>query len=653
MKQSLLLFLLVLLTAGTSSAQRKKEKTGDEHFASRRYTEAISAYKKEIEQKGISLFQQLSLADSYFQIDNYEEAAKWYWKLHRLDTSATTPLFKPYHLNYAMRSLLASEKYRDSSTTLLEERLPEFPKELGENADFNWNLLSSELEQDLDYEIFSCNVNTEHMEFGPAFYKQQLLFSSDRPDFSKDDEGTYTGYLDVFVSARDSLGQLSKPVLFDQIDSSPFHKATPFFAASLNSVLYIASNTRGGNLDYDPDGKNSLSIVSKRLGSRESNFLMKDLSISFYYPFYDELSGRLYFAADLPGSGYGGTDIYFVYTNQGQIMSAPINLGPRINSPGNEIAPFIFEESLYFSSDIFYGMGGMDMYRANIQDAETFSIPVNLGAGINTGKDDYGLVLENFGEGLLGYFASDRPGGAGMDDLYGFIVAEKPGLKTLTLEGKISKPYGAETISGVLVELYDMNGILLKETYSDDNGRYRLEVPWEVQVRVRAYKNRFSFFNVELGGEQLEDLQDEPFNIQLSLYDDLVVERHKQKVIRLDEFYFGKGKTRITDEIKRELEKVVEFAKMFPKAQFRIECHTDSRGGSASNFKFTQDRADAIKKYLIDRGVPSSQLPYAMGFGEDKLVNNCKNGVFCLEILHKQNQRTEFAIINDYTLFEP
>ena len=107
--------------------------------------------------------------------------------------------------------------------------------------------------------------------------------------------------------------------------------------------------------------------------------------------------------------GYGGTDIYYVNTNNGQIMSSPVNLGPRINSPGNEIAPYIFNNSLYFSSDVFYGLGGMDIYKSNIMDVDKFSIPINLGRGINTTSDDFGFIIRNGASGdFEGYFSSKR-----------------------------------------------------------------------------------------------------------------------------------------------------------------------------------------------------------------------------------------------------
>src|SRR5690606_12928807 len=113
---------------------------------------------------------------------------------------------------------------------------------------------------------------------------------------------------------------------FDQVARSSFHKATPFYSESLNSVFYVLSNTQNGELAFDPNGKNALAIGKQNLDG-PFQLLLKDLSTSFYYPFYDEASGKLYFAADF-GDGYGGTDIYFVHTNSGQVMSSPINLGP-------------------------------------------------------------------------------------------------------------------------------------------------------------------------------------------------------------------------------------------------------------------------------------------------------------------------------------
>ena len=150
----------------------------------------------------------------------------------------------------------------------------------------------------------------------------------------------------------------------------------------------------------------------------------------------------------------------------------------------------------------------------------------------------------------------------------------------------------------------------------------------------------------------MDALQNTTFDIPVSLYDDLVEEREGQKVVKLDDFYFNTGSTQLNDGIKQELAKVVDFVKAFPDAQLRIETYTDSRGGSSTNFKLTQARSDAIKKYLVESGVPATTILYSIGYGEDKILNNCTNGVFCLETLHKKNQRSLVVVLNDNVLFD-
>jgi outer membrane protein OmpA-like peptidoglycan-associated protein len=123
-------------------------------------------------------------------------------------------------------------------------------------------------------------------------------------------------------------------------------------------------------------------------------------------------------------------------------------------------------------------------------------------------------------------------------------------------------------------------------------------------------------------------------------------------VVKLDDFYFDNGSTDLTDNIKNELTKVVDFMNAFPEAQLRVETYTDSRGGSSTNFKLTQARSDAIKRYLVASGVPATSVLYSIGYGEDKILNNCTNGVFCLETLHKQNQRSLIVVLNDNVMFD-
>lgn len=334
-------------------------------------------------------------------------------------------------------------------------------------------------------------------------------------------------------------------------------------------------------------------------------------------------------------------------------MSAPVNLGPRINTPGNEIAPFIFDNSLYFSSDIFYGLGGMDIYRSNIQSDDSFSIPVNLGSGINSVEDDFGFIIrDNNTNGLTGYFASNRKGGKGNDDIYGFNVDEKPGLKTLALKGKVQKPNNGEGVDTARVRLLDEQGKVIKEVFTLADGSYEMEIPWRENVVLEVLKDRYSGFSKAFTSAALTEPDSSNFNIGLVYIDDILGEAEGQQVIKLNKFYFKKGSSDITPEIAMELGKVVNALKNFPELQLRIESHTNSRGSNSSNFTLSQKRSDAIKKYLLDQGVSAGNILYSMGFGEEKILNNCKNGVFCLDMLHNVNERSLIVVLNYKLLFD-
>lgn len=638
--------LLVYLLGMVICFAQNKNSEGDDYFFQYDYKNAISAYELDLTKGTLTEQQFLNLADAYFKTNNFEKASDTYLSLYKKDT-----LIGNHHFNKMMLSLSKTAK-KEKKEAFLATMSSSFQKEFLENLEFNTQLLKdNNVRDEMDFQIFNLNGNSPHSDFSPTFYGGQLLFSSGR---LQDTKRRYVpageGYLNIYEAGLQSNGQMLVARPFSEITSSNYHKATPYYSKGLKSIFYVLSNTEDGELSFDENGKNALAI-GMQVKEGRFQLLLKDLSTSFYYPFYDEKTGRLYFSANFD-DGYGGTDIYFVHTNRGQIMSAPINLGPRINSAGNEIAPYIFEDSFYFSSDVFYGLGGMDVYRSNI-DGNAFSIPINLGKGINSSEDDFGLIMRNEGDGLLGYFSSNRPGGKGKDDLYGFKVDKKPGLKTIALKGKVVKQdKKSKFVDKAAVRLWDINGTMLAETYSDDEGNYRLEIPWQRELVLESSKERYSMFTKRFTEEELDGEESINYDISVSSYDDLVEEKEGQAVVKLKKFFFGRSQSVLTPEIETELDKVVLFVRDFPSVQLRIETYTDSRGGSSTNFRLTQGRSDAIKKYLTQNGVPSSNIIYSIGYGEDKILNNCTNGVFCLEVLHQKNQRSLIVILNDNVLFE-
>ena len=342
MRQLKLIFLMSLMVTVTFG-QDKKMSRGDAFFYSYAYEAAIKEYKKQMSDgKLITNHQFLNLADSYFKTGDYLNAIKIYLDVDKKDT-----IMSGHRFNNMLQSM-AMVDGRQSVKNLLRSKGESLTNELVENAEFNYELLDSNSGQGSGFFIFNLDGNSPYTDFSPAFYKDdKLLFSSSRSAKSKKIyEPSGEAYLDLFVAKLSRNGNILNPNRFDGTPESKFHKSTPYYSRDLNRIFYILSNSEEGQLSFDDNGKNALAI-GMIYGNGFFRYLLKDLSTSFYYPFYDAKAEKLYFSANFD-DGYGGTDIYVVNTNNGQIMSEPINLGPRINTPAMRYLPiFLMEISIF------------------------------------------------------------------------------------------------------------------------------------------------------------------------------------------------------------------------------------------------------------------------------------------------------------------
>ncbi|SFW45532.1 OmpA family protein [Cellulophaga fucicola] len=635
-------FLLLNLSIISLYAQDLKSE-GDRYFFQYKYEQAAEEYAKESLETVLTTKQFLNYAESYFNTDQHQKA----WDTYKMiqESDAVLP---PFHYNKMLRSLYIisgkqkMNKFLENDTILKEAAW-------AENAKFNFDIANTDDIIIPNYNIFNVKGNSISADFSPSFYKDKLLFTSDRRvTIEKKRKKPERVYLNIYESEIEEDGDITNVIPSTVIPSSKFHQATPYYSSELDKIFYVLSNEKDNEMLFDETGKNALSIAKVDRNSN-FNFILKNLSTSFFYPFYDEASQRLYFVANFD-DGYGGTDIYYVNTNQGQIMSAPINLGPRVNTPGNEISPFVFENGLYFSSDVFYGYGGMDIYKSNLKADGAVGVPINLGEGINSTEDDFGFIVKNNATGgLEGYFSSNREGGKGKDDIYGFKVAEKPKLNTIVLQGATLNPNTNIRIGGVTIKVYGKENSLIKEIVSAEDGSYEIELPWQEKVTVIASKKLHSLYRQYFIADDLK--KKGQTDIYLESAADFVVEKEGKAMLKLNKFTFNTKSSKLTSAIKTELDKAIKVIKKFPEFNLQIESHTDSKGGSSSNFRVSQGRADAIKKYLIDNGVQSRRILYTIGYGEDHILNKCANGVYCIDYFHAENRRCNIVILNYKELY--
>ena len=188
--------------------------------------------------------------------------------------------------------------------------------------------------------------------------------------------------------------------------------------------------------------------------------------------------------------------------------------------------------------------------------------------------------------------------------------------------------------------------MVLKETYSGEDGNFRIEIPWRENVKVVVGKERYE--SRAFGGENADGTLDlsKPLNVVLTPLEAIVLKQANRTLVKMEEFHFDRNRKTITPEIAAILDTTAIELKKFPEIRLRVEAHTDSRGYARTNQRLSQDRATAIRDYLISKGVDPEVFAEVKGYGETQIINNCTDGVYCLDMLHKQNERYPFVILN-------
>ncbi|MDQ8014283.1 MAG: OmpA family protein, partial [Flavobacterium nitrogenifigens] len=242
-----------------------------------------------------------------------------------------------------------------------------------------------------------------------------------------------------------------------------------------------------------------------------------------------------------------------------------------------------------------------------------------------------------------GYFSSNREGGKGDDDIYSFTKGKpicNQSISGMAIDRKTKKP-----LTDVTIMAYNSFSEVLGETKTNFDGKYAIEVPCNKVVKMIAAKPNYSSDDktVETTGQNGGEIKD--VNFELSNYDDLVVKKQGVEKVDVNPIYFDYDKYDITPKAVEELTKVVFIMQKFPNIKIKIESHTDSRGKDAYNLKLSDNRAKSTRDYILSQGIDASRIESAIGYGETRLINKCKNGVKCSEEEHLLNRRSDFIII--------
>ena len=342
----------------------------------------------------------------------------------------------------------------------------------------------------------------------------------------------------------------------------------------------------------------------------------------------------------MPGV-FGGSDLYVSQIADDGTIGPPKNLGPEINTVGNDMFPSFSNGMLYFASDGHFGWGGLDIYESRLKEDQTFAEPRNLGAPINSNNDDFAYIVDP--KDSYGYFSSNRSQGKGDDDIYYFTKEKAPCNQLIS--GKVTNSKSKLSIGDANIKVSDMFGDKIAETTSGADGTYKVSVPCNMKVKVSASKTGHSTEEKEIESKKVNGAEIKDVNFELTKYEDLVIIEGDKEKIDINPIFFDYDKSDITPQAATELDKVVFAMSKFSNIKIKIESHTDSRGKDAYNLKLSDARAKSTQTYIQSKGIDSSRIISAIGYGESRLTNKCKNGVKCTEAEHLANRRSDFIVI--------
>lgn len=332
----------------------------------------------------------------------------------------------------------------------------------------------------------------------------------------------------------------------------------------------------------------------------------------------------LYFISDRPG-GLGGTDLYRC-TRNGDAWSDPVNLGPTVNTPGNEMFPTVKGDTLFFASNGHRGVGGLDIFHTREVGGE-WRIPENMNYPINTRFDDFALVMAP--DEQSGFLSSNRTGG---DRIHAF-TAHDP---TLVLQGVFRNEADGSPMADVETKLLDLTADSAITLVTGADGVFDFALMKDRNYKVMGGKNGMFTESRDLStvGQRTSRTYNEDFRLK-----EVVVD----KPIVIENIYYDYDRWDIRPDAAKELDKVARLFIDNPSLSFELSSHTDSRASDQYNLVLSEARANSAVDYLIRKGVDPDRI-VGRGYGESRLINRCSDGTECTEEEHQANRRTEFKV---------
>lgn len=350
-------------------------------------------------------------------------------------------------------------------------------------------------------------------------------------------------------------------------------------------------------------------------------------------PSFSSDGKTLYFASNMPG-GLGKSDLWKSVLKDDGTWTIPENLGPKINTPGDENSPFIHpdDQTLYFASDFHPGMGGIDLFYARKNAQGKFESPINLGYPINTTEDERSLMIST--DGRTAYYASKNLQGMGDYDLYSFDLYPEARPQPVTyMKGRVSDAQSKKMLEAQF-ELIDLKtGEVIVKSMSDKvSGEFLVCIPANRDYALNVSRNGYLFYSENFSLKESKTINEPVLkNVELTPI-------QKDVPVVLRNIFFETGSAELKPESRVELDKLVDLLKKNPSMKIEISGHTDNVGSKESNLKLSDNRAKSVSTYLTGKGIVADRLS-TKGYGDSKPIddNTTEQG-------RANNRRTEFKV---------
>ncbi len=634
---------LLALVCFSAQSQEKTINKGNKEYNKFAYFEAKDIYEKVANKgfKSVDLFQKLG--DSYYFNADLVGANKWYAELFAMNETVDPEyLFRYAQTLKASGDMKKSNEYlqKFSSAKPQDTRATKFVS----TKDY----LDAIKANSGRHSIENAGINSKVMDFGAAFYKNQLVFTSARDTAgSRIHNWTNQGFTTLYSSEVKEDGSLTTPEVFSKSISTKVNESTPVFTSDGNTMYFTRNNYNNGRKGKDEAGTILLKVYrASNVNGVWSNVIELPFNSDSYSVAHPALSADekyLYFSSNMPGT-LGASDLFKVEIKNDGTFGVPSNLGPDINTEGRETFPFIAKDNvLYFASDGHLGLGGLDVFASKIYDEKFNGKPVNIGAPINSNTDDFGYIIDV--QSRIGFFTSNRGGGEGSDDIYKFKEKIKLSIDNLeSITGIIMDEETNEIIPDTDVTLLNDKMEEVMTVKSDKEGKFSFD--------KLAPKTTYTARAKGLDGEVAEAVGTTGNNgkpTQVTILTKTKVKKVKvgddlAKAFQIEIIYFDLDKSFIRKDAALDLAKIVEVMKQNPTMKVDVRSHTDSRQSTAYNASLSERRAQATIAWMVQQGIAKDRLT-GKGYGESQLINSCSDDVPCSEEEHQKNRRSEFIII--------